>query len=651
MRIPCSRLAGAALSGLVFVLHCGDARAQATAQQTGATQSRVILFVWDGLRPDGVTPEDTPNLAALASAGVTFADHHATYPTFTMMNAASLATGCFPGKNGFYGNTCYEPGATGKDAAGNPVDFRQPQFTEDYAILRDLDQYHDRKLLLVDTLVETAGRAGLATAVIGKSGPVFLQDRHTCGVVFDEKTLFTLDLARKLLAEKVPLPATTPFAYDPGAIELPPDNGDPTAGAPRRMLPDKATPDPTDASGSPSNADNQYLVRVSLDHLLFGPSPPRLTLIWLRTPDSTEHAYGPGTANYRDGLRAQDALLGQIVTRLAALDLLATTDLLVVSDHGHSTVCGDPRLFPLLPIGDPTTRYSVSGDVRLADLLAREADTKGDKKFEAFDGGAEIFCPVLSGIKADGSPVYPTLYDDAKGTVTGQPHKKYTTPPYRLPQQLPPHALVIAANGGSDYIYVPDHDPQTVRDAVRFLQSREEIGAIFVSDRYGAVAGTLPMSTVNVENAAGRNPDIILSYEYDADAVVSGANGIEYESMANNRGMHGSFSPVDVHNTLIAYGPHWKRGFADPLPTGNVDVAPTIAHILGLTLPDAQGRVLDEALTGGAEPKDFAFRAEEVPCTTATDLKMKLPTSPDGKDDDAAKTTYSIRLKTKVLEH
>ena len=110
---------------------------------------------------------------------------------------------------------------------------------------------------------------------------------------------------------------------------------------------------------------------------------------------------------------------------------------------------------------------------------------------------------------------------------------------------------------------------------VAFLQTRSEIGAIFVDSRYGALPGTLPLNLIRVENTAGRNPDVIVSYDYDASAVIGGANGTEYSgSLLNNsyRGMHGSFSPLDVHNTLIAYGPDFREGFKDPLPTGNVDV-------------------------------------------------------------------------------
>jgi hypothetical protein len=47
---------------------------------------------------------------------------------------------------------------------------------------------------------------------------------------------------------------------------------------------------------------------------------------------------------------------------------------------------------------------------------------------------------------------------------------------------------------------------------------------------------------------------------------------------------------------LIAVGPHLRRGFEDNLPTGNVDLAPTILHLLGIAAPaHLQGRELAEA--------------------------------------------------------
>jgi predicted AlkP superfamily pyrophosphatase or phosphodiesterase len=41
------------------------------------TAARVVVVVWDGMRPDFVTAETTPALCSLAKQGVTFRNHHA----------------------------------------------------------------------------------------------------------------------------------------------------------------------------------------------------------------------------------------------------------------------------------------------------------------------------------------------------------------------------------------------------------------------------------------------------------------------------------------------------------------------------------------------------------------------------------------------
>src|SRR2546428_5677299 len=61
-----------------------------------------------------------------------------------------------------------------------------------------------------------------------------------------------------------------------------------------------------------------------------------------------------------------------------------------------------------------------------------------------------------------------------------------------------------------------------------------------------------------------------------------------------------------MHNTLVAAGPDFRRGFIDPLPTGNADVVPTILAILGVQpAHSVDGRILAEALisSSGAPPK------------------------------------------------
>ncbi len=613
---------------------------------------RVIIVVWDGLRADGVTAADTPNLAALARRGVDFTDNHATYPTFTMMNAASIATGAFSDRSGFFGNDVYRPGARGAMSDGRPADFSQPVFTEDYGILDALKASYGGRLLEVPTLFQAVQHAGLATVAVGKSGPAYLQDYTRGGMILDETLAWPLGLAKGLLAAGLALPRRAPAAYPAGAIELPAANGDPTAPTRRIVrLSDGVTSDPTDAAGSPFGGPSGYLMHVFTSYLL-PVGRPALSLIWLRNPDSTEHAYGVGSADARDALRAQDELLGTLEKALEAGGLASSTDLVVMSDHGHSNTAGPTTLFPLRviaagEIGEAAgpAGFSASGDVRLADLLTRAG-------FVAYDGGGCAYDPVLSGITADGRRIYPVLTDEG-GADCGcaWAGKPYTSRGHRVPRGDPPrHGLVVAANGGSDYIYVPDHDAGTVARVVRFLQSREEVGAIFVAGRYGALPGTLPLAAIRAEDPDGRCPDVILSYAFDANAVVGGVRGTEFAGVsgAGSRGMHGSFSPVDVHSVLIACGPHFRSAFADALPSGNVDVAPTVAHILGVELPQAEGRVLFEALAGGG-PGGLTVGREGLDSSVATGLRMAQPTSPSGVDVDGARTTYRIHLQTAVV--
>jgi arylsulfatase A-like enzyme len=610
------------------------------AAASAAPTHRVIVFVWDGMRPDAISAEDTPNLAALSAQGVYFTDNHSTYPTFTMVNASSFATGAFPGTIGFFGNRFWAPGGSGRDAKGAMADFKSPVYTEDYAVLRDLDAHYDHELLQVPTLLATAQRAGLTTAVVGKSGPAFLQDYREGGVVLDENVALPLAFAKELQKAGYPLPANTVNAYPADRLMLEPDNDTPTAQAPLVTLKDGVSSDPSDAAGTPPTASNAWLMKVFLEHILPAKKPD-ISIVWLRNPDTTEHLYGVGSPNFHLALRAQDELLGKLQAKLRELGMDKDTDLIVVSDHAHSNVAGARDLFPLRAVNDGRVAgidnewgYSASGAIRLADMMTRAG-------FVAFDGFGCIHAPAMSGIRANGSQLQPTRYDD-DGHICGKPGP-YTTPDYKVPEVLPKGAFVVAPNGGSEYLYQAEHDPALLLKAVRFLQSREPFGAIFVDARYGRIPGTLPLASVHLENQRG--PDLIVSYDYNATAVVQGFPGTEYNSMSNERGMHGSFSPIDVHNTLIASGPDFRAGFRDPLPSGNVDLAPTLATVLGLKLPKADGRPLREALSGHAQAglETYKVTPGDIASSPATGLELR-------RTDDTPMTGASYRFDVKLKQ-
>src|SRR5262245_12990716 len=67
----------------------------------------VVLCVWDGMRPDFITPELTPNLHALAQRGTFFANNHSFWVTTTEVNGTVLATGAFPVRSNIVANREY----------------------------------------------------------------------------------------------------------------------------------------------------------------------------------------------------------------------------------------------------------------------------------------------------------------------------------------------------------------------------------------------------------------------------------------------------------------------------------------------------------------------------------------------------------------
>ena len=121
--------------------------------------------------------------------------------------------------------------------------------------------------------------------------------------------------------------------------------------------------------------------------------------------------------------------------------------------------------------------------MRTAELLTQDG-------LKAYDGAGCRDIPTLSGILSDGTHLHPTK-NDADGSACGKA-QEYTSPRYSVPKPVPAGGIVVAANAGSDYLFVPDGDRHTVKAAVVSLQSRLQFGAIFVSDKYGDVAGTLP---------------------------------------------------------------------------------------------------------------------------------------------------------------
>lgn len=161
--------------------------------------------------------------------------------------------------------------------------------------------------------------------------------------------------------------------------------------------------------------------------------------------------------------------------------------------------------------------------------------------------------------------------------------------------------VMVVGLGGSIALYVINHDEKTIQRLVEFLQGTDFAGVIFSRT---PIEGTFPLEQVKI-NTTNPAPDVIVSMRWMPDPNDWGAPGmIIGENGTKGKGTHASLSPFDMHNTLVASGPDFRRGMVNDLPTGNIDVAPTILWILGIEPPvKMDGRVLHEALAQSYAPE------------------------------------------------
>lgn len=140
-------------------------------------------------------------------------------------------------------------------------------------------------------------------------------------------------------------------------------------------------------------------------------------------------------------------------------------------------------------------------------------------------------------------------------------------------------------------------------DVVAVLAQQSCIGPIFTQGALGTnegdVSGTFSFGVPCLNHK--RTPDVMFSRTWSDDVNENGVPGIVYGS--GGVASHGSCSPYDMHNVLIASGPHFKCSEESALPSGVVDIAPTVQHLIfGKLQNQMDGRVLSEALLDGDVP-------------------------------------------------
>jgi predicted AlkP superfamily pyrophosphatase or phosphodiesterase len=154
--------------------------------------------------------------------------------------------------------------------------------------------------------------------------------------------------------------------------------------------------------------------------------------------------------------------------------------------------------------------------------------------------------------------------------------------------------IMLVGNGGSVLFYVIGHDATVTRRLVEFLQQSEFAGVIFTKQ---SLPGTFHLNEARIDDLHA--PDIVMAFRWNDSKNQFGTPGVidaDWQRAAGE-GTHATLSRFDMHNMLIAGGPDFRRGYLDDVPSGNVDLAPTILRILGIKAPQQMdGRVLSEAM-------------------------------------------------------
>jgi len=559
-----------ALLAMILVLAAGSVHAQ-----TPAKPRNVVIFVADGLRYGIVNKDTAPALYQVQQQGVDFRNSHSVYPTVTTVNASVIATGHSPGDTGEWSNSVYFGGDPLSAANGRPT----PGMEND-AVLKDANARYGGNYLNEMSLLALARQNGYQTAAVGKEGPVLIQD---IGAMDGQSTIVIDDATGSAKPGRmVPVAPEVLNAITAAGLSLDPDDHK-SNGSMYSDLKDGL---------KVSNVLQQtwftdVTTRVLLPRFIATGKPFAL-VYWSRDPDGTQHNTGDSINAFSPGINGPTSLagvrdasdqLGRLIEALKAQGVYDNTDIFITADHGFSTISRESKTS-----GAARQRYDDTVPGQLP------------PGFMAIDLASALGLPLHDDA---GKPLDPSRGQHPGGTA--------------LLGADPAHwDAMVVGSGGSYLIYLdPAKAKKLAPRIVDALTKQDYVAGLFTGDELGAISGALPLSAVNLRGGAlTPQPAIYVSLtDFALPSCVKIWKNPELCSvmvvdggLKQGQGSHGGFTRANTRNFMAAIGPDFKLGFADPSPVSNADITPTLAHVLGFSLPSKgslAGRVIAEALHGG----------------------------------------------------
>src|SRR5437764_1795070 len=282
----------------------------------------VVSVVLDGMRPDFVSEQNTPALWKLAREGVTFRNHHAVYPSATMVNGTAMVTGVYPGRNGITANHVYRP----------DIDPHHAVDVELLPVVNKGDDLCGGKYISVPTVAELVRRAGGGTVIAAAKTVGLLLDRKA-GTNSGAKRSLTLFAGKSLPADVL------------------------------SSISEKLGPFPS------AHLQQDIWTTKALTDVLWKDGLPALSVLWLGEPDLTQHESAPGAPAALAAIKSADENLAAVLAALDQGNARGTTDVFVVSDHGFSTIERSIDLRKILNDAGFTTKTEFTDEPKPGDIM------------------------------------------------------------------------------------------------------------------------------------------------------------------------------------------------------------------------------------------------------------------------------------------
>jgi len=248
------------------------------------TNRRAVFVCCDGLGRNWMRRETTPVLHEIAGRSLWCDDHHAVFPSVTRVSAASVATGCQPGRHGLHGNRMglMEDGRVVVRDVGDPA-------------FRDHMRRATGRTLHVPALAERVADAGGCVAFSNVSpGAAYFLDPDCHGHVYHRAG-----------------------SYAPGGVRI----------------------EGADALSVSHDGAGDWTMTQRFCAEVLEQRRPAVALLWLADPDLTLHGVPLGSPAHGAALAGAERCVAEVVRAVGRLRAAGEDILLMIgSDHGQETI-------------------------------------------------------------------------------------------------------------------------------------------------------------------------------------------------------------------------------------------------------------------------------------------------------------------------